>query len=185
MFDEALGNAIDEGRCPDCGATDGFLRGPRGGMSVNIFCASCRAGFNYTVFGAHRIEAQPEGVTYPRWDPGQEPGAINWYILDDNHTPQHVGADAVGLRRFARWAAQDEETRRHVAYEDVGDAEVSTIFLGFDHRRPWHQTSGPPLLFEVMIFGGPHDKFQDRCSTWDEALAMHALAVERAKGGLH
>jgi hypothetical protein len=28
-----------------------------------------------------------------------------------------------------------------------------------------------------MIFGGPEDGYQRRCSTWDEAEAMHAETV--------
>jgi hypothetical protein len=36
--------------CPQCGAPYGFFKGPRGGMSQNIYCknADCRQGFNVT-----------------------------------------------------------------------------------------------------------------------------------------
>ena len=37
------------------------------------------------------------------------------------------------------------------------------------------------MLFETMIFGGKHNDFQDRCSTWDEAIAMHEKAVALVK----
>ena len=36
---------------------------------------------------------------------------------------------------------------------------------------------GPPLLFETMIFGGPHDGYQERYTFWDEAEAGHAKAL--------
>lgn len=93
------------------------------------------------------------------------------YILDGK-TP--VKAD---LMTWARWleTAKDE---RIVAKTTVGAQEVSTVFLGLDHS--WG--GGPPMLFETMIFGGPEDQnYQTRCSTWDEAEAMHATAVEHAK----
>lgn len=54
---------------------------------------------------------------------------------------------------------------------------VSTIFLAIDHRR----SDGPPILFETMIFGGPFDQYQERCSTWEEAEAMHARAIAKVR----
>jgi hypothetical protein len=56
---------------------------------------------------------------------------------------------------------------------------VSTVFLGIDHR---FGGEGPPLLFETMIFGGPHDQSQYRCSTWQEAEHMHADACALVLG---
>lgn len=36
-------------RCPDCHAEPPrYMRGPSGGLSTNIFCAICGAGFNVT-----------------------------------------------------------------------------------------------------------------------------------------
>jgi hypothetical protein len=67
-----------------------------------------------------------------------------------------------------------------VAETIVGDARVSTVFLGLDHR---FGGEGPPVLFETMIFGGRLDEFQDRCCTWDEAEKMHAEAVRLVRGG--
>lgn len=87
------------------------------------------------------------------------------YILD-GHEPKPAE-----LMDWARWFQTAE---RHVAETHIGPAHVSTIFLGLDHR---FGSSGPPLLFETMIFGGPHDGYQDRYATWDEAQAGHAKAV--------
>lgn len=81
----------------------------------------------------------------------------------------------VDLMTWARWF---ESADRVVAKSEVGDARVSTVFLGVDHS--WGE--GPPLLFETMIFGGPHDEYQNRCSTWEQAEAMHAEAVRLAEG---
>lgn len=63
---------------------------------------------------------------------------------------------------------------RHVAQEHVGGVRVSTVFLGFDHNI----FGDIPLLFETMIFGGEHDGYQERCSTWTEAEKMHAEALD-------
>ena len=56
---------------------------------------------------------------------------------------------------------------------------VSTVFLGIDHS---FGDGGPPLLFETMIFGGDHDEYCERHSTWEEAEAGHAKACRIAKG---
>lgn len=62
----------------------------------------------------------------------------------------------------------------------IGQARVSTVFIGLDHRMGG---DGPPALFETMIFGGRLDEFQNRCCTWDEAERMHAEAVRLVRGG--
>jgi hypothetical protein len=93
------------------------------------------------------------------------------WILDGK---KPVPAD---LMTWARWY---ESADRHVANEMIGDVRVSTVFLSLNHQ--WGE--GPPLLFETMIFGGPLDEHQERCSTWEEAEAQHAAAVSLVKGAL-
>jgi len=91
------------------------------------------------------------------------------YILDGK-TPVPVD-----LMTWARWF---ETADRSVAQTIVGNKRVSTVFLGIDHRFG----DGPPLLFETMIFNGPDDgEYQERCSTWEEAEAMHERAVHVAQ----
>lgn len=89
-----------------------------------------------------------------------------WYVLD-GHETRRVGS-------LEEWAQHFEAMDRHVAVDEIGDVTVSTAFLGLDHN---HFGGGPPLLFETMIFGGEHDQYQVRCSTWDEAVAQHNEAV--------
>lgn len=74
------------------------------------------------------------------------------------------------------WARAFEKTDRHVAMREKDGVRVSTVFLGLNHQYG----EGPPLLFETMIFGGPHDQYQERCSTWDEAEKMHEVACKLA-----
>jgi hypothetical protein len=56
---------------------------------------------------------------------------------------------------------------------EVDDAEVSTVWLGVDHRRG----DGPPLFWETIIFGGEHSGDQWRYSSKEAALAHHDQIV--------
>lgn len=76
------------------------------------------------------------------------------------------------LMKFGKWF---ETADRVVKKTELPDCEVSTVFLGIDHR---HFSDGPPILFETMIFGGEHNEYQERYSTWDEAEAGHQKAIE-------
>lgn len=80
------------------------------------------------------------------------------------------------------WATQFEDPLvRRVAYDEVGDVNVSTVFLGIDHN---FDRSGPPLLFETMIFGLPGEgEFQWRYPTWEQAEAGHARALAAVREG--
>lgn len=78
------------------------------------------------------------------------------------------------------WAMWFEVADRQVADDSVGGARISTVFLGIDHSH----LTGEPSLFETMIFGGEKDGYQERSSTYDEALKMHAEAVALVRGSL-
>ncbi len=95
------------------------------------------------------------------------------YILDGHKLK------AVPLMEWAKWFESAGELRR-VDATDVGPAHISTVFLGINHQYG----DGPPLLFETMIFGGKHDGWQERCSTWEEAEQMHTRAVAIADKAL-
>lgn len=90
----------------------------------------------------------------------------------DGHNPVAVD-DAL---EWAQWFEHSDDERR-VAFDAVGDVEISTVFLGLDHQ--WG--NGPPLIFETMVFNGPLDQEQDRYSTWEEAEAGHKAMVERVR----
>lgn len=90
------------------------------------------------------------------------------YVLD--------GKQAVLEPSLFKWAAWFEKADRAVAKTTLpGGVEVSTVFLGLDHR--FVASSGPPILFETMIFGGPRDGEQQRYATWEEAEKGHAEVV--------
>jgi hypothetical protein len=99
---------------------------------------------------------------------------LSLYILDGK-TPKPVS----DLFVWGRWF---QKADRHVAVTELTNgSHVSTVFLGIDHNYFFER--GPPLLFETMIFGGEHDQYQARCSTWDEAELMHAEGVQVAHSG--
>ena len=75
------------------------------------------------------------------------------------------------------WAASGGSHKR-VAFDNFGDVDVSTIFTGLDMR---YNSEGAPLVFETMIFGGEHDQYQKRHTTYEEAEAGHMKACELVK----
>ena len=89
-----------------------------------------------------------------------------YYILDGKTPVQVAGVN--------EWMGNRNEDR-NVRKDTFDDVLVSTVFLGIDHN---FENEGPPLLFETMIFGGEHDQYQTRCSTWDEAVIQHEEACK-------
>lgn len=96
---------------------------------------------------------------------------MNRYYILEGKTPV-----AVELMTWAKWFENNLNIRRVASDELPGDVRISTVFLGMDHAFG----RGPALLFETMIFNGPHDGYQERFATWDEAVAGHAVAVALA-----
>lgn len=84
------------------------------------------------------------------------------------------GHTSVYCEDLIEWARWFEKADRKVARDQFGDIGVSTVFLSLDHAYG----SGPPILFETMIFGGEHDGYCERYSTWDEAVKGHEVAVK-------
>ena len=94
------------------------------------------------------------------------------YILDTNNRP----VECSNILTWARWF---ETSNRRVGWTQItSQIEVSTVFIGIDHR---FDDKGPPLLFETMIFGGSFDQYQWRYSSWDDAQVGHAAAVRKAR----
>lgn len=96
---------------------------------------------------------------------------MDHYYLDDNRK-----AVPCSFEEWLSRGTMDEESKRVAASGEKEKVWVSTVFLGLDHKFG----DGPPMLFETMIFGGEHDQYQERCSTWEEAEAMHKQACELA-----
>lgn len=79
------------------------------------------------------------------------------------------------------WAKKLEDPAyKRVAETTLPDGKwISTVWLGIDHR---FGGDCPPLIFETMVFPSKDDMGDldcDRYSTEAEALAGHALMVEK------
>jgi len=72
-----------------------------------------------------------------------------------------------------------KRTTGNVADGQIGQARVSTIFLGLDQAF-FHDRGEPhePVLWETMVFGGPYDLFTDRYTSREAALIGHKKIVQ-------
>jgi len=103
------------------------------------------------------------------------PPCSRYYVLDDRGEPVAAGS----VEEWARWF-EANRLNRHVGDTTIDGVRVSTVFLGVDHQ--WG--SGPPLIFETMIFGGPYDSYEWRWTTRAQASANHDQAVAAIRDGL-
>lgn len=86
------------------------------------------------------------------------------------------GHRVVPCTNLREWCKMFESKDRIVAQTEIGEATVSTVFLGLDHG--WGLRS-EGLVFETMVFGAPdEDDRTTRYRTWDEAEAGHKKIVE-------
>jgi len=98
----------------------------------------------------------------------------NYYILDeDGKTPVRV-YDAVECAQW-REANPLSGPPNVVGMTKVGDADVSTVFLGLDHN--FFGDGSAPILWETMVFGGDMDQNQWRYGSYEDALAGHDRVV--------
>lgn len=91
----------------------------------------------------------------------------HWWML--------VGREVVPATPL-EWNAQraDFERNFRIAWTELYDCTVSTVFLGINHD---FGGKGPPVLFETMVMGGLLDGHQWRYSTYDEAEKGHEEVV--------
>jgi len=101
---------------------------------------------------------------------------MNKYILDQSGTPQ-VCDD---IFQWGRWMEGSDDMRKLKCDHPIPGVRVSTVFLGLDYS---FGASGPPVLWETMVFGGEHDGYQMRYKSREDALRGHAGAVVMVEGG--
>jgi hypothetical protein len=90
---------------------------------------------------------------------------------------REVGVDAEG--RYS------ESSYVRVGEDDVGEAHVSTVWLGMDHGFNFDgDPDYRPVIFETMIFGGEHDEAMMRYCTEEEAHRGHIEAVTDLRAGM-
>jgi hypothetical protein len=103
--------------------------------------------------------------------------ALELYILDADGNP----VPEPDLFKWAKWFSTAD---RNVAKANVGDAHISTIFLGLNHQ--WFR--GPPLLWETMIFWPTRDDLNNECwryASRADALVGHDAACALVRAALH
>jgi hypothetical protein len=86
------------------------------------------------------------------------------------------------LRRWGDWFERaTRDGSRQIGNDKVGEATISTVFLGIDHN---YYSDGLPVLFETMIFGGDLDNHTERWRSYREALRGHEMIVHAMRTGL-
>lgn len=80
------------------------------------------------------------------------------------------GKNIIPCDSVEEWAAKFQNKTKRVAETQIGIFRVSTVFLGVDHS---FQDDADPILFETMVFSKNGGDYQERCSTYEEAEAMH------------
>lgn len=106
------------------------------------------------------------------------------YVLKDG-----VPIECGDVVEWSRWMQQSGEREVGVArlpHLD-GGVIVSTVFLGINHNYhglfDGNGVPEEPVLWETMIFGGPHNEWTRRYTSLEEAQVGHALAVQHAEFG--
>ena len=97
----------------------------------------------------------------------------NKYILDSNRDPIPAS-----LSEWADWF-ENADDERIVAKTTIGNSDVSTVFLGLDHSFG----SGPPLIYETLVFGGKLADEMNRYTTREQAEQGHREMCERVRTG--
>ena len=92
----------------------------------------------------------------------------------------------ISIERVGELRSSDPQYYR-VALSQVGDYEVSTVWLGMDHRHDT-TTTQRPLIFETMIFYNGEAVDMERYSTvwqarWGHFLLKKAYA-EKSRAAL-
>lgn len=97
-----------------------------------------------------------------------------FYILDKDHN--------VIPATLHEWAEFFNSPKCIVAQDIIIGVRISTVFLGINHSLD----DDRPLTFETMIFGmNDESEYQERCHTYDEAVAQHAEALRVVKLDLY
>lgn len=103
---------------------------------------------------------------------------MDFYILDEDGEPMKLeGSMHEIMLIYSRWRTTHDP---HVFDDTINDIRISTVFLGMDHG--WG--TGPPVLFETMIFGGEYDEYQRRYYNKIQAKAGHDQALAMVRDSL-
>jgi hypothetical protein len=107
--------------------------------------------------------------------------AMKWYKLNEDHTVELLPDGEYPL------IGDFKDPAKHVGNTFIGDQRISTVFLHFDHGINFGEPTevSDPVLFESMIFEGPHNEYQRRYYTYNEALEGHNNLVKALEEERH
>lgn len=100
------------------------------------------------------------------------------YILDDSGEPFTVYC-------ALRWDDWFEFADRQIAFDQIGDMEISTVFTGINRRVPLGREF-PPLLWETLVFNRVTNAREEECyASRKDAIDGHSRYVfmARERGG--
>lgn len=86
--------------------------------------------------------------------------------------------DGTRLRFFNYAARKNDREYSIIGFDKIGDAEVSTVWLG------WDESSGrseQPVIYETMIFTSDDSTVAQRYTTLEAARAGHAEHCQRLR----
>ena len=89
----------------------------------------------------------------------------DFYILENKKIKE------VLIDEWVKWVKNPEN--RIIKHDECDKILVSTVFLGIDHN--W-SGKGEPVLFETMIFGGKYNNYQERYTSYEDAIKGHKKA---------
>lgn len=91
------------------------------------------------------------------------------------HKFKLVDRVAVPVESVFEWAEYYEHADRQVAFDDLPDGQLSTVFLGLDSNFG----TGAPRIFETAYFPkGEGVNVLSTYSTWEEAEKGHAAHLK-------
>ena len=100
---------------------------------------------------------------------------MDYYILNAYQRLLRVN----DVETWARWFESAHQTgQRFIKQNRMNGILISTIFLGIDHN---FYGSGPPILWETMIFGLYRADPQWRFSDVELAKHWHAIQLHKVK----
>lgn len=95
---------------------------------------------------------------------------FDYYILDENNKPVLEPDD----EKSFKW--RSDYLHKIVSRTSFpSGTRISTVFLCLDHG--WE--SGPPVLWETMVFGGEFSNDQERYTSHDDAVKGHIEWVKK------
>ena len=104
-----------------------------------------------------------------------------WYDREGNLIETHDEHGKLIIDRYKRIdRLLKDRSYVVVARTEIDDGYVSTVWLGVDHR---FHGDGPPIIFESMIFDGPHSGWAWRYCTDQDAFRGHCEIVQALQEG--